>query len=115
MRQPENKHLLSLLIKAYNQLITDYFYFPEIIYAGSQKIERTDFEVLLSENLISLSGFDSFGRYYRLSKKGDALLQQQLAKRVKRKASSMPLTQGCFYFNRFKNPHAKGARCLLFL
>lgn len=115
MRQPDNKYLLCLLVKTYNRAITDYYYFPEIIYAGAQKIERADFELLLSEGLISLSKFDSFGRYYRLSKKGDQLLQQYFIKPIKKKPVPVPLTQGCLYFSRFKNPHAKGAGCLLFL
>jgi hypothetical protein len=68
MHQPENRTVLRLLVKAYNCAITDYFYFPEVIYAGTQKVERTDFEFLLSEGLIQLSKFDSFGRYYRLHK-----------------------------------------------
>lgn len=115
MHQPHNRHLLSLLVKAYNQAITDYFYFPEVIYAGPQKIERADFEFLLSEKLIALFKFDSFGRYYRLSKKGDNLLRQLFAKRAKKRREAVPLTQGCLYFNRLKNGHAGGARCLLFL
>lgn len=116
MRQPENKHLLSLLVKAYNQAITDYFYFPEVIYAGAQKIERADFETLLSEGLIQLSKYDSFGRYYQLSKKGETLLhEQRVAKPHRKRPTPVPLTQGCFYFSRFKNAQPSGARCLLFL
>jgi hypothetical protein len=116
MQQPENKHLLSLLVKAYNQTITDYYYFPEVIYAGAQKIERSDFDLLLSEGLIRVFKYDSFGRCYRLSKKGEQQLQQQhLAKPARKKALPVPLTQGCFYFSRFKNTQAAGPRCLLFL
>lgn len=115
MHQPENKHLLRLLVKAYNCAITDYYYFPEVIYAGAQKIERADFEFLLSEGLIVLSKFDSFGRYYTLSKKGDQVLRRFQHKPVKRKTPSVPLTQGCLYFQRLHNRQANGARCLLFL
>ena len=115
MRLSENTNLLRLLVKVYNCTITDFFYFPEVIYAGAQKIERIEFDYLLSENLIALSKFDSFGRYYSLSKKGDHLLRQLQHKCTKRKTSAVPLTQGCFYFNRIKNPQASGARCLLFL
>ena len=114
MHQPENRTVLRLLVKAYNCAITDYFYFPEVIYAGTQKVERTDFEFLLSEGLIQLSKFDSFGRYYQLSKKGDLLLQQLRHRPVKRKAPAVPLTQGCFYFHRLYNRPGNGARCLLF-
>jgi len=62
-----------------------------------------------------LSKFDSFGRYYTLSKKGEALLQRQHTKAPKKKAAPVPLTQGCFYFNRLQSRQANGARCLLFL
>ena len=115
MRPSENTNLLRLLVKIYNCTITDFFYFPEVIYAGAQKIERTEFDYLLSQNLIALSKFDSFGRYYTLSKKGDRLLRQLQHKCPRKKPFAVPLTQGCFYFNRIKNPQASGARCLLFL
>ena len=115
MHQPENRYVLSLLVKVYNSTITDYFYFPEVIFAGNQKIERADFEMLIAEELIVLSKFDSFGRYYTLSKKGDHLLHQHFAKPLKKKTVSVPLTQGCLYFNRLQNRQANGARCLLFL
>jgi len=115
MHQPENRYVLNLLVKVYNCAITDYFYFPDVIYAGNQKIERADFELLVSEKLIALSKFDSFGRYYTLSKKGDHLLHQHFSKPVKKKPVSVPLTQGCLYFNRMPSRQANGARCLLFL
>lgn len=114
MHQPENKHVLSLLVKVYNCAIRDYFYFPEVIYAGNQKIERTDFEILRAQDLISLSKYDSFGCYYALSKKGDQVLQQHFAKRAKKKAATIPLIQGCFYFNRLPHAQRSGAQCLLF-
>jgi hypothetical protein len=115
MLQPENKHLLGLLVKVYNGSITDYYYFPEVIFAGTQKIERADFEMLLAEKLLTLCKYDSFGRYYVLSKKGETVLHQQLAVKHHRKKTAVPINQGCLYFTRFKNPHASGARCLLFL
>jgi hypothetical protein len=115
MKLPENKHLLCVLVKAYNCSITDYFYFPEVIYAGDQKLDRADFEALVSDRLITLTKYDSFGRYYQLSKKGERLLQQQLSRPVKRKPAVVPLTQGCLYFNRVRNIPANTARCLLFL
>ncbi len=113
--QPENKHLLCILVKAYNCSVTDYFYFPDVIYAGRQKIERADFETLLAEDYLALTKYDSFGRYYQLSKKGERALQQQFVKVVKRKPAMVPLTQGCLYFNRVRNAPANAARCLLFL
>lgn len=115
MRQPENKQLLSLLVRLYNCSIKDFYYFPEIIFAGNQKIERADFELLLTEDFIHISKYDSFGRYYALSKRGEMVLHQQLAaKNHRKKTAPVPLVQGCLYFSRFKNPHANGARCLLF-
>ena len=115
MNQPENKHVLSLLVKVYNGAVTDYFHFPEVIYVGNQKLDRADFELLLSEDLIVLSRYDSFGRYYKLSKKGDQVLHHYLARSTRKKAAPIPLTQGCLYFNRLQNRPANGARCLLFL
>ena len=115
MHQPENKHLLGLLVKAYNCALTDYYYFPDVIYAGTCKMERADFDYLLQQGLLIISKFDSFGRYYTLSKKGDHLLQQLRNKSMKKKIPAVPLTQGCFYFSRVRNPHNTGARCLLFL
>ena len=94
MQRQENTHLFGLLVKVYNRAVTDFFYFPDIVYVGNQKIERTDFEFLLAEELVSLTKFDSFGRYYVLSKKGDHLLQQLFARRQKKKTTPIPLTQG---------------------
>lgn len=115
MNQPENTYVLSLLVKVYNCAVTDFFHFPEVIYAGHQKLERTDFDLLLSQELIVLSGYDSFGRYYALSKKGDHVLHQYFTKPVRKKSPPVPLIQGCLYFNRLQSRHANGARCLLFL
>ena len=115
MHRPDKKRVLALLVKVYNQSITDYFYFPDIIYAGNQKMERGDFDYLLAEGFIALSKFDSFGCYYALSKKGDHKLQRRYLRTAKKKTAPVPLIQGCLYFNRFKNPHLKDARCLLFL
>lgn len=109
-----NRDLLRLLVKVYNDTITDYYYFPEVIYAGAQKLERAEFEYLFSEGLISLFKFDSFGRYYTLSLKGDRLLRQLQTKPAKKKLPTVPLTQGCFYFHRLPNQQANTARCLLF-
>src|SRR5688572_3355 len=116
MSQIVHKQLLSLLVKVYNTAITDYYYFPEIIFAGPQKLERPEFDRLLEDGFIKISKHDSFGRYYRHTKKCEILLHQQLvSKQHRKKSNSIPLNQGCLYFTRFKNPQASGARCLLFL
>lgn len=114
MHQPDNKQLLSLLVKVYNSLITDYYYFPEIIFAGAKKIEREDFDLLFSEGFIQICKHDSFGRYYTHTKKCETALHQQLAAKQHRRKTTVPLIQGCLYFSRYKNPQASGARCLLF-
>ena len=115
MQQPESNHVLQLLVKVYNRTITDYYYFPEIIFAGAQKIERADFDFLLAEGYIHKQKFDSFGRYFVLSKKGETAMHHQLSlKHHRRKTTAVPLNQGCLYFSRQNIRQASGARCLLF-
>lgn len=101
MHQPENRYLLSLLVKAYNRPILDYYYFPEVIYVGRQKMDREDFEYLLAEGLIGEYKHDAFGRFYTLTKKAEELLFLNIAAkaaRKKRPSISVPTVQGrlCF-------------------
>jgi hypothetical protein len=69
-----NRALLRLLVKAYNSSILDFYYFPDVIFVGRQRIERQEFLYLLTEEYITLYKHDSFGRYYTLSKKAEDLL-----------------------------------------
>jgi hypothetical protein len=44
--------LLQLLVSVYNQSIQTYFYFPEVIICGRQRLERDDFDQLLAEEMV---------------------------------------------------------------
>ena len=112
VRRVEHKELLQLLVKVVNRPVTDYYYFPEIVYAGRQKIERSELDFLLAEALVILKHFDSFGRYYQLSQKGESLLKHCQARVCRKRPTTASLRQGCFYFSR---PKAGGARSLVFL
>ena len=81
MHPNEDRQLHSLLVKAYNASIQDFYYFPEVILAGEQKIERTDFEMLLCGGYIVQFKHDSFGRFYKLSEKSEHLLRQMIVTR----------------------------------
>jgi hypothetical protein len=76
--------LLQLLVSVYNQSIQTYFYFPEVIICGRQRLEREDFDRLLAEDMVQPYKADSFGRWYRLSKKGEDLLLQSFSRRRQR-------------------------------
>jgi hypothetical protein len=79
-----NQDLLHLLVSIYNQSIQTYYYFPEVILCGRQHIEREQFEGLLAEDFVAAYKADSFGKYYRLTKKGeDYLLASSFRRRHK--------------------------------
>lgn len=83
-----NAELLHLLVSIYNQSIQTYFYFPEVIICGHQRLEREAFEQLLSNKFLQVYKADSFGRYYRLSKDGEAFLFQSSFRRRQKVYSS---------------------------
>ena len=68
-------------MKVYNQFIQTYFYFPEVIICGSSRLEKEEFDLLLSHHFIIAYYTDSFGKLYRLSKKGEAFLHESLSMR----------------------------------
>jgi hypothetical protein len=69
-----NEPLLRLLVSVYNQSIQTYYHFPEVILCGRQRLEPEEFAQLLAGELITPTSSDSFGRNYRLSKRGEAYL-----------------------------------------
>jgi hypothetical protein len=71
-----NSRLLQLLVSTYNQSIQTYFYFPEVIVCGQVRWDREDFDELLANDFLEPYKADSFGRWYRLSKTGEAFLFQ---------------------------------------
>ena len=90
MHLRENRPLLSLLVKAYNASIQDYYYFPDVIIAGEQRMEREDFDLLLSGGFIEEYKHDSFGRFYRLSQEAEHLLYQLIIARSHAKKRKPP-------------------------
>ena len=95
-----NRALLRLLVKAYNSSILDFYYFPDVIFVGRQRMEREEFLYLLTEEYITLFKHDSFGRYYTLSKKAEDLLYASVVLKAahRRKKELLPVQQGqlCF-------------------
>ncbi len=99
MQQLENKYLLALLVKAYNRPIKDYFYFPEVILLDKGRMEKEDFDFLLAEGFLKEYKHDSFGRFYKLSKKAEDLLYTALVvKNAKKKQLSIPARQAYLHF-----------------
>jgi hypothetical protein len=100
MHQQDNRTLLRLLVKAYNSAILDFYYFPDVIFAGRQRIERDEFLQLQTEGYLTLYKHDSFGRYYTLSKKAEDLLYTSVVLKTahRRKKEMPPEQQGrlCF-------------------
>lgn len=86
----ENRQLLSLLVKAYNTSIQDFYYFPDVILVGEQRMERDDFDLLRSGGYILEFRHDSFGRFYRLSQKAEHLLYQLIVSRSPARKKRMP-------------------------
>lgn len=69
-----DQDLLALMVSLYNETIQTYFYFPDVIICGRQRLERQSFDQLVVEEFVAAYKADSFGRYYRLSKKGEDFL-----------------------------------------
>lgn len=89
-----NAGLLQLLVSVYNQSIQTYFYFPDVIICGPQRLDRDAFEQLLANNYLQAYKADSFGRYYRLSKHGEAFLfESSFRRRQKVFNSTLPAGQ----------------------
>jgi len=91
-------HLLHLLVSVYNQSIQTYYHFPEVILCGRQRLETEDLTLLLSNEFVFVASFDSFGRNYRLSKKGETYLFQSLIRRRPRMLHVLPAAQYRFPF-----------------
>ena len=70
----DKEPILHLLVSVYNQSIQTYYHFPEVILCGRQRLEPEEFALLLANDFLVATTADSFGRNYRLSKKGEAYL-----------------------------------------
>lgn len=100
-----NQELLHVLVSLYNQSIQTYYYFPEVILCGRQRIEQECFEALLQAGLIEAYKGDSFGKYYRLNKKGEQfLLTFSFRRRQKHTAALLATGQSAFPFQEAHPP-----------
>lgn len=78
MIQPSTPLLVLLdSIKQAGSLET-YFYFPHLIVAGSNRIERTDFEYLMDQAYVKELGSDIFGKQYGLTFKAEQILSDAI-------------------------------------
>lgn len=78
MSQPVNTSLLALLLKAYNKEVKDFFYFPDFVMVGRQRIEPQELQLLKNGGYLQQTGSDSFGRIYKLSAKAENELRLHL-------------------------------------
>ncbi|HEX8316193.1 MAG TPA: hypothetical protein VF609_14425 [Flavisolibacter sp.] len=83
-RAAADQSLLQLLVRVFNQTIQYYYHFPDVIICGHQRLEKEEFDHLLSAGFITPYHTDSFGKLYHLSKKAEAFLQENLHKRKHR-------------------------------
>ena len=94
--------LLRLLVSVYNQSIQTYFYFPDVIICGPHRMEREEFQQLLTMHFIQPYQADSFGRWYRLTRSGEDYLLQSLYRRKRASSTNaLPVHQQRLPF--FKN------------
>ncbi len=95
MRPLEKSELIQVLVKAYNTTLTDYYYFPEVVFAGRQRIDKEAFDFIRAEGYIKELRRDSFGRFYTLTKKAVTEIQAATSARpqAKRKKRAEALNQ----------------------
>lgn len=95
-----DQSLLRLLVRVYNQSIQFYYYFPDVIICGQQRLEREEFEYLLAGGYLTAYHTDSFGKLYHLSGKADRYLHENLHKRRHRAPTAKTSSQQTvFFFN----------------
>ena len=101
MHQKAIKEIIAILVKASNCPIQDYYHFPDIIFIGKEKIGREQFNYLLSQELIVAFKWDSFGKYYNVTKKGEDFIYNSLPAKqpYRRKRIEISYMQGCFSFS----------------
>lgn len=78
--------LLRLLVRVYNQTIQCYYYFPDVIICGDHRLEREEFELLLTRGCVEPFFSDSFGKLYHTTKKAEQILLASLGKRRQKSA-----------------------------
>lgn len=101
MQSPVNTSLLALLLKAYNEEVKDFYYFPDVVFIGRQRVEVVAFKQLLNEGYLQQTHCDTFGRFYKLSPEAEQVLFTHLHKgggHRRKKGVSAPHQQ-CFSFD----------------
>lgn len=94
-----DQELLRVLVSIYNQSIQTYYYFPDVIICGRQHIEKEAFDTLLAADFLTAYKADSFGKYYRLSRRGEEfLLTTSFRRRQKQMQPVLPAGQSAFPF-----------------
>lgn len=71
---------LLLLLECVKQAgsLETFFYFPHFIIAGHTRIERTDFEYLVSEAYVKETRSDASGKQYTLTLKAEQILSDSI-------------------------------------
>lgn len=100
MPQQANTAILALLLKAYNRPVKDFYYFPEVIMVGRQRIEPEEFAQLIAGGYLQQTHRDSFGRFYCLTEKAKQLLHESLQPKQgkNRKKQGFQAAQGSLKF-----------------
>lgn len=100
MRQLEKRELIQVLVKAYNTILTDYYYFPEVVLAGNQRIDREAFDAMLAEGFLQQTKRDAFGGFYVLTPKAYQMIYEQVTGRQvsKKKKPAPKMVQASFSF-----------------
>jgi hypothetical protein len=93
-----NQQLLQLLVSVYNQSIQTYYHFPDVILCGRQRLDSEELQLLLEQDFIKMTSADSFGRTYRLSRKGEGYLFQLSFRRRSKMQGSFSVCQSSLPF-----------------
>ncbi len=98
--RPDYRELLPVLVKALHTTVTDYYYFPEVVFAGRQRIDREAFDSMCAEGFLQKTKCDAFGRFYILTPKAHQLIYEQVTGRhsYKRKKPAPKMVQASFSF-----------------
>ena len=98
--RPDYRELLPVLVKALHTTVTDYYYFPEVVFAGRQRIDREAFDAMLAAGFLHQTKRDTFGRFYTLTPKAEQIIYEQVTSRhlYKKKRPAPKMVQASFCF-----------------
>jgi hypothetical protein len=98
--RPDYRELLPVLVKALHTTVTDYYYFPEVVFAGRHRIDREAFDLMLAHGFLKEVKHDAFGRFYILTPQAHQLIHEQITGRhtYKRKKGAPRAVQASFCF-----------------